>query len=270
MPDIDTRLLRSFVSVATTGSISTAAEMLGCSQGTMSLRIRALETRLGIRLLDRSGRDLRLTPAGRDLYADARNIVEMHDRLFDRASPGLVAGSVRLGVAEGYGGRFLPRFLKQICGNHEAIELHIVCQVAWQLRQKIEARALDLAIVTLLDEAPEATVLSRTAMQWVASEDFVLDTAEPIPIACYPEGCYFRKSALDALESREVAYRVALSSHSEAVVQGAVAAGAAIAVMPESTIPAGLAVLVHPSICHRSAEPRSSSSNGWASARRRR
>ena len=85
-------------------------------------------------------------------------------------------------------------------------------------------------------------------MQWVASEDFVLDTAEPVPIACYPEGCFFRKSALDALESREIAYRVALSSQSEAVVQGAVAAGAAIAVMPEGTIPAGLAVLAHPSI----------------------
>ena len=141
MPDIDTRLLRSFVLVATEGSFSTAAEMLGCSQGTMSLRIRALETRLGLQLLDRSGRDLQLTAAGRDLHADARNIVKMHDRLFDRASPDRVAGSVRLGVAEGYGRRLLPRFLKQICGNHEAIEFDIICQIASQLRQKIQARA---------------------------------------------------------------------------------------------------------------------------------
>ncbi len=82
MPDIDTRLLRSFVSAVGEGSFSSAAETLGCTRRTMSLRVRALETRLGVRLLDRSGRGLRLTPAGRDVYADASEIVEMHDRLF--------------------------------------------------------------------------------------------------------------------------------------------------------------------------------------------
>ena len=84
MLDIDTRLLRSFVSVVREGSFSKAAETLGCSQGTMSVRVRALESRLGVQLLERNGRGVRLSPAGQDLYADAREIVEMHDRLFDR------------------------------------------------------------------------------------------------------------------------------------------------------------------------------------------
>ena len=87
MRDIDTKLLRSFVAVASERSFSAAAETLGCSRGTMSLRIRALETQLGVQLLDRSGGDLRLTPAGKDFYSDARDIVETHDRLFDRLSP---------------------------------------------------------------------------------------------------------------------------------------------------------------------------------------
>lgn len=47
-------------------------------------------------------------------------------------------------------------------------------------------------------------------MRRVASEDFVFDTAEPVPVACCPEGRFFRKSAFDALESREVACRVRL------------------------------------------------------------
>ena len=141
MPDIDTKLLRSFVAVASERSFSAAAEMFGCSRQTMSLRIRALETQLGVRLLDRSGGGLRLTPAGKDFYSDARNIVEAHDRLFDRPSPDRVGGGARLGVAEGHGGRFLPRLLNRICGNREAIELDIVRRAARQLRRKIEARA---------------------------------------------------------------------------------------------------------------------------------
>ena len=248
MQDIDTRLLRSFVMVARERSFSAAAALLGCSQGTMSRRILSLETRLGVRLIDRNGGNFRLTSAGQELFQDAHKFVAMHDRLFDLPSTERNAGRVRLGIAEGYVARFLPKILKHACGGRVPVEVDIVCRVAWRLRQEIQARALDLAIATLLDEVPGATVLSRPPMRWVAAEGFALDAAEPVPVAVFPEGCFLRKSALDALEGRAVAYRVALSSPSEAVVHGAVAAGAAISVMPEGSIPAGLAILSHPSI----------------------
>ena len=97
MPDIETRLLRSFVSAATQESFSAAAEKLGCSRGAISLRIHALEDRLGVRLFDRGGGGLRLTPAGRDLLGDARAILEMHDRLFGGASRADIAGTTGRG-----------------------------------------------------------------------------------------------------------------------------------------------------------------------------
>ena len=106
MIDIDTKLLRSFLSVATEKSFSTAAERLGCSQGTMSVRIRTLEDELGQRLFDRGRHNLKLTAAGRDLMPHAQTLVDMHDRLVDRAAARRVSGRVRLGVSENQGVEF--------------------------------------------------------------------------------------------------------------------------------------------------------------------
>lgn len=69
--NIDTRLVRAFLTVAAECSFSVAAELQGCSQGTMSLRIRTLEDQLGIRLFDRTHSKIRLTTAGQDLLPSA-------------------------------------------------------------------------------------------------------------------------------------------------------------------------------------------------------
>ena len=70
--DIDTKLFRSFLAVAAERSFSLGARRLGFSQATMSLRIRVLEEKLGVRLLDRGPRNVQLTAAGRSLLPDVR------------------------------------------------------------------------------------------------------------------------------------------------------------------------------------------------------
>ena len=76
MQDIDTRLLRSFLAVAAEQSVSQGARRLGCSQGTMSLRISKLEENLGLRLFERGRYNFKLTAAGRDLLPDAQAFLE--------------------------------------------------------------------------------------------------------------------------------------------------------------------------------------------------
>ena len=62
--------LRAFAAYVETGSVAEAGKRLNVSHAAVSQQLRALETRLGVRLLDRSGRALALTPEGR-LLADA-------------------------------------------------------------------------------------------------------------------------------------------------------------------------------------------------------
>lgn len=238
--DLDIKLLRSFLCVASEASVSKAARVLGCTQGTMSLRINALERKLGVRLFHRGRDGVTPTAAGRDLLPELRALVDSLDGLAERLRPGAAAGRVRLGVAETYADALLPVLLRRTSSAHRAIELDIVCDSSDELNARIEARGLDLAIVTLPEPAPPAIRLSHPRMHWIASPEFAFDDREPVPIAWLSEGCFFRRTGLTALKERGVAFRELPAGSGERVVRAAVRSGAAVTVVPENAIPAGL------------------------------
>ena len=72
MVDLDTRLLRAFVTVAEELSFTRAAQRLVLAQQALSSQIQQLETRLGTRLFERTTRKVGLTPAGERLLPHAR------------------------------------------------------------------------------------------------------------------------------------------------------------------------------------------------------
>jgi DNA-binding transcriptional LysR family regulator len=78
MPDLalpDLRRLRLFLEVASLGSFSAAADVLGLSQSAVSQQIRTLERDLGVPLLDRGRRPVELTPAGHTLRRHATGLL---------------------------------------------------------------------------------------------------------------------------------------------------------------------------------------------------
>ena len=72
---IDSTELRILHALATTGSLTAAAGTLGLSQPAVSQRIKRVETRLAVPLIERSGRGIRLTPAGQILADHGRTVV---------------------------------------------------------------------------------------------------------------------------------------------------------------------------------------------------
>src|SRR3954447_18018424 len=79
MVDLDTRLLRAFVTVAEELNFTRAAERLVLAQQALSAQVRQLETRLGARLFERTTRQVRLTEAGELLLPHARAVLEALD-----------------------------------------------------------------------------------------------------------------------------------------------------------------------------------------------
>ena len=251
MIDIDTKLVRSFLAVASERSFSSAARITGCSQATMSQRIQALEEQLGARLFERKRRGAVLTAAGGELLPSAEALVDLHDRIVGRAHSKRVAGSVRLGVAECQAAPLLPKLLKHTYVTYEAVELAVLCQQSWLLQEAIRNNTIDLAVVALLEEIPSALQLASPRLHWVAAPEFDLDRRSPIPVACSPGRDFFHIEGMTALRSRGIAFREALCSVSDEAIRAAVLAGTAITIMPEGAIPPELGVISRPSLLPR-------------------
>ena len=78
---MELKQLQSFVTVATWGSFTRAAELLYLSQPTISAHIRQLEEELHTRLISRTTKTVELTPKGKEVYEYAVNILELRNRM---------------------------------------------------------------------------------------------------------------------------------------------------------------------------------------------
>src|SRR6059036_1897473 len=103
---MDTRQLTAFCAVVERRSFSQAAERLGVTQPAISLQVRALEKRLGQQLLDRSGRRVEPTEAGRRLYEGAQRLLALEEHLLDDVAgtgEGELRGTLAIGASTGPG-----------------------------------------------------------------------------------------------------------------------------------------------------------------------
>jgi DNA-binding transcriptional LysR family regulator len=103
MPEL--RQLRAFVAVAEELNFTRAAERLHLGQQAVSKSVQQLERELGVELLERTTREVSLTPAGAELLAAGRDALTATDAAFERARTvgrGL-AGTVRVGVSPALG-----------------------------------------------------------------------------------------------------------------------------------------------------------------------
>src|ERR671933_2544296 len=103
---MDTRQLAAFCAVVERKSFSEAAERLGVTQPAVSQQIRALEERLGRRLLDRSGRRVEPTETGLRLYRSAQRVLQAEEQLVEELAgddAGELRGSLAIGASTGPG-----------------------------------------------------------------------------------------------------------------------------------------------------------------------
>src|ERR687892_162366 len=121
---MDTRQLAAFCAVVERKSFSQAAERMGVTQPAVSLQIRALERRLGQTLLDRSGRRVEPTEAGRRLYRSAQRMLTLEAQLLEEvADEGHLAGTLALAASTGPGAHLVPLLLCEFQQLHP--ELHV-------------------------------------------------------------------------------------------------------------------------------------------------
>ena len=111
--DIDIGLLRAFVAVVETGSVTGAATLLSLTQAAVSQQIKRLEELFGTPLFERHHQRLSLKPAGERLMAHAQRLIALNDEVWGTMTAPAYEGEVRLGVPHDIVGPYLPPILKR-------------------------------------------------------------------------------------------------------------------------------------------------------------
>ena len=149
---MDTRQLQAFCAVVERKSFSRAAEQLGVTQPAVSLQVRSLEQRLGQTLLDRSGRRVEPTEAGRRLYRSAQRMLALEEQLYEEvaADAGRLAGTLAIGASTGPGAHLVPTLLCEFQRAHPDVRVALSIWDTQTVIDHVVDRGLELGVVGAL------------------------------------------------------------------------------------------------------------------------
>lgn len=241
--DLDIALLKSFLKIAETGSFTQAADAVGRTQSAVSLQIKKLEEMTGKKLLERTNKQVALTPEGETLLAYARRMILLSQELKSQFEEMDVEGEIRLGTPEDFATVYLPKVLAKFAHSHPRTQLTVDCNLTAYLQEGFHQGNYD---IVLLKREPSARtngiMVWHEPLVWVSGEE-APEEQGVLPLVLSPQPCVYRKRALSALEKAHRPWRVAYTSPSLAGSLAAVRSGLGVTILPKDMVPEGLRIL---------------------------
>ncbi|MGI6193038.1 MAG: LysR family transcriptional regulator [Christensenellales bacterium] len=146
---MDLKQLQYFVAIVEEGTISAAAKKLFMSQPPLSAQMKLLESELGCVLFLRGQRHVRLTEAGRQLYAKAKAILEL-SRVTQEEMQQFAdaeAGTIRVGIVSSVVSPMAADWIADFCASHPKVRFWVYEANTYELLEKLKSDILHLAIV---------------------------------------------------------------------------------------------------------------------------
>lgn len=154
---IDFDGLQAFVTVAEMGAFNKAAEKLNLTQAALTRRIQKLERYLDLKLMDRTTRQMALTPVGRDLLPKARALVQdmasTFEHLKDASRTG--KGHFTLACVPTLATSVLPLWIRQYRDQFPANRVRLVDASAYEIREAVLGQQAELGVTVQGTRHPE-------------------------------------------------------------------------------------------------------------------
>jgi DNA-binding transcriptional LysR family regulator len=143
---------------------------------------------------------------------------------------------LRLGIPDEYADSLLPNLIARFARANPGVELAVRCSFSAGFAGALAADELDIAVHASSSTSALTTLLRREKTYWVASRHHRVHEQNPLPVALFDRDCWWRDSALAALDASGRDYREVFSSESVSGIAAAVAAGVSVALMGEDSL----------------------------------
>ena len=244
--------LRIFRDLVETGTFSKAAQLNYLTQSAVSQQLKSLEAAVGRPLLDRSDRDLKLTPAGEVFYRTAKKIVTAYEKMTAGISAASPDSKERLRIEAIYsvGTYVLQRYLREFIRLHPDVKVDIEYRKASHICDDILRGRADLSVMAYPIKRRDIEVIA------LADEELVLILPRRSPLARKPElflrdldgqdfiafdrGTPTRRALDKTLRGRGVKPRIKMELDNIETIKSAVSSGMGVSIVPESTVAADI------------------------------
>ncbi|WP_239525775.1 MULTISPECIES: LysR family transcriptional regulator [unclassified Microbacterium] len=254
-PAFDARELRVVKAVADAGSITGAALALGYSQPAVSQQLKRLEQRLGVAIVERVGRSVRLTDAGRILARHAPAVTTALDAAAGELAElrGLRAARVRLVAFPSASPTIVPRLLADLAQRHPGISLTYVEAEPPEAVEAVREDRTDIALTFSYPgdrDDPHGSSARGLAVNTVGADELLAvlpaghpaATADALDVRVLADedwiaGCpRCRGHLLELCGRAGFAPRIAFETDNFVAVEGLVAQGIGVATLPRMAI----------------------------------
>jgi len=238
------RHLRTFVTIAETGSFQAAAERLFLTQSAVSMQMKALEESLQAELFDRGKRPPVLSALGRALLDRARDLVDQVEN-FRRAAAGgdELLGSLTLGVIPSATTSILPGALARLRDEHPRMQVRIEGGLSTRLEDLVSGGVIDAAVVTEPARLPSGlrslTIFSEPlliAVPLKADGNSGPELLERLPFIRFNRGTGVGRIIETTLQSRRIRVAETMELDSIEAILMMVSRGLGAAVVPERSL----------------------------------
>jgi len=239
MKNISTDGLRTFVMVVEIGGFAKAGDLLGLSQPAVSLQIKRLEDVLGYKLFKKQGQRQVLNQYGELLLPMAKQMMQHNDAILQQFTSENIAGKVRLGIPSEFAARILPSIIGDFVALYPEVSLEVKSRLSKHLLSASRQDQFDLVLA--LNErlnSDKFPIFMQDELVWVG--DLSLAQNDVVTLVTAPEGCIYRRRAIDALKSAGIKYRIVYSNADLTGLIAALKEGLGITVLAKSTVPSEL------------------------------
>jgi DNA-binding transcriptional LysR family regulator len=239
---LDVTRLRVLAAVARHGSVTAAARALSYAQPSISHHLARLEAETGSRLVQRVGRGIRLTEAGRMLAERAEEILGRLDAAAAElaAHTGLHAGRVRLAAFPSALGTFVPRAAATFTADHPGVELRLTEAEPPDAARLLRSGEVDVALLFAYADSPPAeddglrrTLLLTEPTYLVTPAGLPGNTLRDHAMRRWISGCQrCRTHLVRACTAAGFTPDIAFTTDDYVAVQALVAAGLGVTTLP--------------------------------------
>jgi DNA-binding transcriptional LysR family regulator len=239
------RFVEAFYWVATLKSVSRAAEKLFITQSAMSSRIAALEDELGVQLLDRRDKQVRLTAAGSRFLVMAERLLSLQREIRDEMGRSADSSvSLRIGAIESVLHSWLIDWVREMRAAHPGLELELTVETTPVLVDQMRRGRLDLALAALpaSGEGLRQQALPSMPMCFVGHAElhrkrrYTLDDLAALELLTFQRGSQPHVALIDLMRQAGHARPRVHAISSVSAMAGLVEGGLGVATLPMAVV----------------------------------